>query len=343
MKKILTFLLSISMILCTGCGKAASESSSSTDSSSSSVQADSKGVDVNVIALKGPTAMGMVKFMSDSDEGIIKDNKYNFSIVASPDEVTPKLAKGEVDIAAVPANLGSVLYNKMKGNIEVLAINTLGVIYIVEDKNNINSMSDLKGKTIYASGKGATPEYSLKYLLKENGINPETDVKIEWKSEHSECVTAMAQDEGSIAMLPQPFVAAAQAKNENIRIAIDFTKEWDKLQEGKENASTLITGIVVARKDFVEKNPEAVKQFMSHYDESVKYINSSAKDRASLIEHYGIISAPIAEKALPYCNISFITGNEMKDKLSGYLTVLFNENPQSIGGKIPDEGFYYTK
>ena len=294
-------------------------------------------IDVNIIALKGPTAMGMVSFMDQADSGEITDNNYSFEIAAAVDEVTPKIAQGQVDIAAVPANLASVLYNNTGGNVEVLAINTLGVIYIVESGENISDVEDLRGKTIYASGKGATPEYALNYILSQNGIDPEQDVTIEWKSEHTECLTALLADENAIAMLPQPFVTIAQTKSENIRVALDLTEEWDKL--GTE--SSMLTGVVVARKDFIEENPAAVEAFMQHYEDSVVYVNENVEDTAALIEKYDIVPAAVAVKAVPKCNITFITGDEMQTKLSGYLAVIMEQNPKAVGGALPEDDFYY--
>lgn len=299
-------------------------------------------VDVNVMALKGPTAMGMVKFMDDADKGEIDSENYTFSVAASADEVTPKLVQGETDIAAVPANLASVLYQKTNGGVEVLAVNTLGVLYIVENGESVQSVADLKGKTIYASGKGSTPEYALDYILSSNGIDPEKDVTIEWKSEHSECVAAITSQENGIAMLPQPFVTTAETKNPSIRTALDLTEEWDKVQQNETQKSALITGVVVARSEFVDNNPDAVKDFMTRYEESVDYVNGNVEDAAQLVGNYDIVTAEVAQKALPECNIVFISGDEMKEQLSGYLAVLKEQNPESVGGDVPGDDFYYA-
>lgn len=298
---------------------------------------------VNVMALKGPTAMGMVQLMDNAEAGPVNGNSYTFTIAASADEVTPKLVQGEADIAAVPANLASVLYNNTEGQVQVLAINTLGVLYIVENGDSVQTVSDLAEKTIYASGKGSTPEYALNYILSENGIDPEADVTIEWKSEHSECVAALASDEDGIAMLPQPFVTTAQTQNENLRIALDLTEEWDALQADAETPSALLTGVVVVRTAFAEEHPEAVNAFLDSYRESVDYVNANVTDAAALIEKYDIVTAAVAEKALPYCNITFIEGSEMQEKLSGYLNVLYEQNPTSVGGALPADDFYYIR
>ena len=298
---------------------------------------------VRVMALKGPTAMGMVQFMDSVDKGEIADYDYDFQIVASVDEVTPNLVQGNVDIAAVPANLASVLYNNTEGGVQVLAINTLGVLYIVESGDTVQSVEDLRGRTIYASGKGATPEYALNYILSENGIDPSADVTIEWKSEHAECLSALLAEEGAVAMLPQPFVTTAQTKSDAIRVALDLTEEWDALQAEAEVPSALLTGVVVARKSFVEENPEAVAAFLDHYKASVDYVNANTAEAAQLVGQYDIVTAEVAEKALPACNIVYIDGEEMKEKLSGYLAVLLEQNPQSVGGQLPADDFYYSR
>ena len=301
-----------------------------------------------IAALKGPTAMGLVELMSLSDtanemmEGkedvVSTKNTYDFTLAGSADEVTPALIKGDLDMACVPANLAAVLYGKTEGAVEVLAVNTLGVLYIVENGETVQSMADLKGQTIVAAGKGSTPEYALRYLLTENGIDPDSDVTIDWKSEHAECVAALASGAATIAMLPQPFVTVAQTKIEGLRVALDLTEEWDAL----DNGSGLLTGVVVARKSFVEEHSAAVEAFLADYAESVEWVNGNNADAAQLISKYGIVeAAAVAEKALPHCNIVCITGGEMKEKLSGYLQVLFDAEPTSVGGKLPEADFYY--
>ena len=323
-----------------------SEPAESAEDASAETQAETvsgEETPVNVMALKGPTAMGMVQLMDSAEAGAVGGNAYTFTIAASADEVTPKLVQGGADIAAVPANLASVLYNNTEGQVQVLAVNTLGVLYIVENGDSVQSVSDLAGRTIYASGKGSTPEYALNYILSENGIDPEADVTIEWKSEHSECVAALASDEDGIAMLPQPFVTTAQMQNENLRVALDLTKEWDALQADAEAPSALLTGVVVVRTAFAEEHPEAVNAFLDSYQASVEYVNANVEDASALIEKYDIVPAAVARKALPYCNITFIEGSEMQEKLSGYLNVLFEQNPASVGGALPAEDVSYSR
>lgn len=320
-------------------------STSSTDESSAPESSDSTtesapentGPDrapVRVAALKGPTAMGMTKLMSDS-EGL---NEYEFEIVAAVDEISPMIAQGKADIVCVPANLGSVLYNKTEGGVRALAVNTLGVLYICENGDTVTSVEDLRGKTIFSSGKGATPEYALNFILKSNDIDPEKDVTIEWKSEHAECLASLLATENSVAMLPQPFVTTAQTKNEGVRVALDLNDEWDKLGVD----SSLLTGIVIARKEFAESNPEAVNEFLTDYKASVDFVNNNVDEAAELVGKYDIVPAAVAKKAIPECNIVCITGEEMKTKLGGYLQVLFDNEPKSVGGKLPADDFYYA-
>lgn len=292
---------------------------------------------VRVAALKGPTAMGMVQMMRDESE------TYAFTLAAAADEVTPKLIQGELDIAAVPANLASVLYNNTSGKVRVLAINTLGVLYIVERGEAIQSVEDLRGKTIYTAGKGSTPEYALNYILSGNGIDPTEDVTIEFKSEHAECLAALLNDSEAVAMLPQPFATVAQTKADDMRIALDLTKEWNALQVNAEAPSAMITGVVVARADFIDENPEAVAAFMADYEESVAFTQQNVAEAAQLIGEYDIFEAAVAEKALPYCNITFIAGEEMRTQLGGYLAELYAQDPTSVGGALPADDFYYAE
>lgn len=369
MKKALTLItsLALTLLLIAGCGNQGSsqESNAQTENilseeniaeeaeleslseehSQDLMDKEEALTDIRVMALKGPTAMGLVKLMDEAEGGSVNSNNYDFSIVTSVDEVMPKLVQGEVDIAAVPANLASVLYNNTQKQVQVLAINTLGVLYIVDTGNTVHSVGDLKGRTIYASGKGATPEYALNYILMENGIDPEKDVTIEWKSEHTECVAALtaSSQESEIALLPQPFVTTAQAKNDKIRIALDLNQEWDKVQTEDGDSSALLTGVIIVRTEFAKEYPDAVNAFLDSYKESVSYVNGNIEDAAALIEKFDIVPAAVASKALPYCNITFIEGTEMQNQLSGYLNVLMEQNEKAVGGAVPEDDFYYRR
>lgn len=293
-------------------------------------------VDMKIAVMTGPTAMGMAQVMENAEKNTALNN-YTFEVYGTPDEITTKLIKGELDAACVPCNLASVLNNKSEGEIIVCAINTLGVLYIVETGETVTSVADLAGKDIYATGQGSTPEYTLRYMLSQNGIDPDKDVNIIFLSEASEVAAAIAEKDNAIAMLPQPYVTVAGLQNEKLRVALDVTEEWEKTTAD----STVVTGVLVARKSFVNENKVAFENLLTEYRASVDYVNANNAEAAELIEHFGIFKAAVAKKALPYCNVTFISGSEMKEKISGYLQVLYDQNPKAVGGKLPGDDFYY--
>lgn len=323
----------------------APESSAPEESAESAEGSDTVGVTAEpasyaVASLKGPTTMGMVKLMQDAENGETF-NTYDVAMYGTADEITAGIANGTIDIANVPCNLASVLYNKTEGAISVAAINTLGVLYVVETGDTIQSVEDLRGKTIYSTGKGTTPEYALNYILNANGIDPEKDVTIEYKSESTEVAAVLADAEDAIAVLPQPFVTTAMMQNENLRIALSLTDEWDAVQG--EGGSTLVTGVTIVRNAVLEENPQAFAEFMKEYEASIAYTETNPEEAAALIAGYEIVpKEPVALKALPYCNIRFVAGDEMKAKVSGYFEVLFDADPKSVGGTLPDDAFYYA-
>lgn len=289
-------------------------------------------LEIRVGGMKGPTSMGMAKLMADAE-----NSPYTFTVATSADELVPLLHQGELDLAAVPANLASILYNNTEGGVQLLAINTLGVLSIVETGGSVQSFADLKGKTIYATGKGTTPEYALRYLLSQKGLDPDTDVTIQWKSEPTEIVALLSQGEG-IAMLPQPFVTVAQTQIPDLRLAIDLNEAWASL----DNGSLFLTGVLVGRREFVEAHVKETAAFLEEYAASTAWVNENPAEAAPIIEEMGIVKAAIAEKAIPRCNITCITGEEMQTAMEGYLTVLMEQNPKSIGGSLPREDFYYA-
>ncbi len=327
----LSAVLSLSLAACAPGGE-----SSAPETSSSTPQ---EKITIQVGGLKGPTAMGMVQLM-EADAAGSTYSDYEFTLAGAPDEITAKLISGEVDIAAVPTNVASVLYNKTQGKVQIAALNTLGVLYVVESGEGIQSIEDLRGKTIYSTGKGSTPEFALNYILEQNGLTVGTDVFVEYKSEHAELASLLAAGQADIAVLPQPFVTSVLAQNEQVRIALDLTQEWDKVTT---DGSKLTMGALVVRSDFAQQHPEELAKFMEEYQASAAYVTDPAnlEEVSGLMEKYDIIKAAVAKQALPYCNIVCITGQEMKDAAQGFLTVLFGANPSSIGGALPGEDFYY--
>lgn len=343
MKKILSVLLVLTMLLISlsACGVQNNDTALESDSQNVSeseeiVENTSDDVEVRVAGMTGPTSIGMVKVISDSSKGEAQGN-YKFTIAGSADEISPLIIKGELDIAAVPANLASVLYNKTEGGVKLLAINNLGVLYILDKNAGITSVEDLKGKTIYATGKNATPEYTLRYILSSNGIDPDNDVTIEFKSEPAEIVALLNGSESGVAMLPQPYVIVAKTQVEGLEIALDLGEEWKKIDA----ESDTVTGVIVARTEFVNEHPEAIKTFLDEYTASCEYVNTNVEEAATLVEEAGLFKAAIAKKAIPFCNVTGTVGEDMKPVVNGYLSVLYSQNPAAVGGKLPGDDFYF--
>lgn len=299
---------------------------------------------VKIATLMGPTGIGMTKLMDDDEKGNTA-NDYNFTVATSPDQVVAAITNADapIDIAACPINLASTLYKKTKGAVQIAAINTLGVLYILENGNTVNSVSDLKGKTLYATGQGATPEYILNYILAANGLTPGKDITVKYVAEHAELAAMLASGKADIAMLPEPNVTSAKAQNPDLRIALDVTEEWGKASALKgDGESELVQGCIIVRKEFAENHPEALEAFLKEYKASVDYVNKNIDAASALCETYGIIpKAAVAKAAIPNCNITFVEGNEMKSLAVQNLQILFDANPSSIGGAMPADDFYY--
>lgn len=331
MKKSIAIIMSVLLLVLSFVGCADNQTGSSSPD-----EATEKTV-IRIAGMKGPTSIGMVGVMEANANGN-SSNKYEFSIEGSADAIAPKLIKGELDIAAVPANLASVLYNNTKGEIKLLAVNTLGVLYILAKGEDIASVEDLRGKTIIATGKGTTPEYTLRYILSENGIDPDKDVTLDFKSEATEVVAALSKAESGVAMLPQPYVTVAMSKVEGLKTVIDLNEEWKKL----DSTGGIVTGVLVVRKSFAESNKEAIKAFLDEYKTSVDMVNTDADFTSELVAKHGIFdNAAVIAKAIPKCNITFISGEDMITPVTKYLGVLYAQNEKSVGGKIPESDFFY--
>lgn len=338
--RVTALTLAVLLILsAAGCRTSSQSSSAQNSAAPSSSQASAEKATLKVATLKGPSGLSMVKLMSDNDEGKAAEN-YKFSISTSPDEVVSKITGGDVDIAAVPTNVAATLYSKTNGKIQIAAVTTLGVLYVLTNGETITSVKDLKGKNVCSSGQGAVPEYALNYILKQNGLEAGKDVTVEYKAEHAELAAEMIAGKVKIAVLPEPFVTQVMMKNKDVKNALNLSDEWKKTAGGK---SVLSMGCVIAKKDFIEKNKDAFDAFLKEYKASAEFTNSDISTAAKLSEKYGIMKEAVAKKAIPNCSVVYMDGDEMKTKISEFFKVLYDANPKSVGGKLPSDDFYYKK
>lgn len=314
------FLLLFGGMLCTGCGK-------------------KEAANVRVGSLKGPTSMGILFLMEKAKKGETADS-YEFQMATGADELLQLMAKGELDIALVPANAAAVLYQRTGGQVVAVDINTLGVLSIVSGTDGVSSVADLKGKTIYLTGKGTTPEASLKYILRQNGLT-EQDYILEYKSEATEVAAVLAENPAAIGLLPQPFATAAMMQNESLKEILNMNEEWKRIQG--EGGSGMVTGVTLVRREFLEQHEEAVIEFIKEHRESAASVNEDVATAAALAVKAGIVAKePIAQKAIPQCSITCVTDKDMKELLSGYLGVLADFNSELVGGSLPGDDFYYV-
>lgn len=332
--KILSLMLAALLALSfAGCGKTGTGSESEPTASKAYV-----GVDMSVACLKGPTGVGMTRLMQLSDEQKTANN-YTFTVAASPDELTGKILTGELNIASMPTNLAAKLYKKSEGKITMLAVNTLSVLSIIENGDSVKSVADLKGKTIYSTGEGSNPEYILRHILEKNGIDPDKDVTIKFVTENDELVAALVSGNAQVAMVPEPVATTVLTKKDTLNRVLSVNDEWNKINAG----SKVMMGCVVALKSYVEANKEQVDKFLSEYKDSIDYVNKNIEESSQLCETYGIIpAAAVAKSAIPNCNVAYVDGEEMKTSIEGYFKVLFEADPTSIGGAMPDAEFYYN-
>ena len=333
-RAIVSLLLALTLALSlTACGGQANSEPEQPET-----QEELTAAEINLYVLSGPTGIGAMNLWAASDAGETK-NTYHITMPGANDEVVAALSKGDADIAAVATNLAATLYNKTDGGVTVLAVNTLGVLSLLSNGQEAATVSDLKGKTIYAPGQGANPEYILRYVLTGNGLDPDKDVTLQFVGEGSELLTVWQSDPEAIILAPQPVATSILMQNENARTLFDMTEEWDKIAGGD---STLMMGCVIVRNEFLQANPGAVELFLQEYAASIEKAQFDVEGTAALCEQYGLIpKAALAQKAIPSCGLTFVTGAEMKTGLSGYLQVMFDANPKSVGGALPGDGFYY--
>ena len=366
-KKAIGIILALAMTLAVGCASSAGESqttaagessaaapvesvveSTAPESAAESVaesaaesvaesvpQENTETAAVRLGLMKGPTGIGAVSMLADNEAGTTA-NHYDVTLAAEASEIVGMIASGQLDIAAVPTNAAAAIYNKTEGGVQILALNTAGVLYVLEKGETISSMADLAGKTIYSAGQGANPEYVLRYLLRENGVDPDNDVTIEFM-DSAELTTKAAAGEIDVCMLPVPAATTVLVKNSEMRSALDVSAEWDKL----ENGSMLTMGCVIARKEFIEANPDAIDHFLAEYEKSIETVKADPAAAGTLCETFEIVpSAAIAGKAIPQANLIFVGGADIRPAIEGYYQVLFDADPKSVGGALPGDDFY---
>lgn len=331
-KSLFSLLLALTLALSlTACGTQANTEPEQPDDTPAPAE-------VNLYVLSGPTGIGAMNLWAAADAGETQ-NTYHITMPGANDEVVAAISNGDADIAAVATNLAATLYNKTSGGVTVLAVNTLGVLFLLGNGQEVATIADLAGKTIYAPGQGANPEYILRYVLTGNGLDPDKDVTIQFVGEGSELLTVWQTDPEAIIMAPQPVATSILMQNENAATIFNMTDEWDKVSGGD---STLMMGCVIVRNEFLQENPGAVALFLQEYAASIEKAQSDVEGTAALCEQYGLIpKAALAKAAIPSCGLTFVTGAEMKSALSGYLQVMFDADPKSVGGAMPGDDFYY--
>ncbi len=338
MKRFLSLVMALVMVLClAACGKQ--------DAVVGVEQVEREAMDVNVYVLSGPTGIGAMNLWAQAEAGETFD-RYHFTMPGSNDEVVAAISGGTADIACVATNLAATLYNKTDAGVICLAVNTLGVLHLLTNGEEMDNIADLAGRTIYLPGQGANPEYILRYVLTGNGLDPDSDVTLSFVGEGSELMTVWQNDPEAVILAPQPVATSLLMQYENAAEAFDMTEEWDKVTGGGPNKlpSKLMMGCVIVRKDFCAQYPRTVKDFMEEYAVSIALAQTDVAGTAQLCEKYGLMpKAALAEKAIPHCGLAYVDGDEMKQQLAGYLQVMFDADPKSVGGKLPGDDFYYVK
>lgn len=332
MKRIVTSLLALALTCTVLTGCAATQIVTDKEETITSQET----VITRIAALKGPTAMSIVKMLEDDKSA--ESPRYEAELYTAGDEIVPLIAKGEVDIALIPTNLAATLYQKTEGGVQLLDVNAGNVLYAVSHDEALNDLAGLKGKTVYMTGKGTTPEWTLRYLMNKAGLT-ESDLTIEFKSEATEVLSALGQDTSAAGILPQPFATVAMMQDQELSLNFSLDDAWKQYSV---DGSGIVTGVTIVRKAFAEEHPAAVAQFVQDHKQSVDAAAEDPQAVAQLIEEYGIVKAAVAGQVLENFNpLAAVSGSEMQSWVVGYLDMLFEMSPDAVGGKLPDEGFYY--
>ena len=339
MKKLIAFVLTIAMALSVAaCAKEEPQPTAATEAApavetTAVPEPVMPAAPVNVMVLNGTTGFGMANLMDAAAKGEAAQ-EYHFTVETDASNIVAALVNGSSDIAALPTNAAAAVYNKTQGGVQVLALNTLGVLYLVTDGSvTVESMADLEGQTVYAPAQN--PSFIFQHIVDANGVE---NVTIDnTYAQPADLNAAVASGEVSVAVLPEPMVTVAKSKNPDLVVALDLTAEWDKVSE----PGSLVQGCVVVRKNFVLENAAAVQNFLTEYGASIEALTSDVEGTAAKIEANGIFTkAAVAAKAIPNCNVCFITGAEMQAALSQFLTIMHGVAPASVGGSIPGDDFY---
>lgn len=339
-------LLSLSLIACSNETLETEEVINEEESETEAVESETseseeeiiEPMTVRVAGLKGPTSMGMIQLFEEyknPSEGV----NFEYVSESAPDLLVGKLIKGELDFAAVPTNLASIIYNKTEGKYQLTNINTLNVLYVLTNGSDVDSIESLKGKTIHVSGKGATPDYMIRYLLSKNGLDPEKDVILDFSLDHASLAQAITAGDVEIAVLPQPFVTSVQLGNSDVKIGIDLLEAWEDVA----GDALFAMGGLVVRTEFAKNNPDIVENFLSAYKDSVTFVNENPQEASLLVEKYGVLpKAKLAEVAIPKSNIVYMDALNNQPAIEEYYSILLDFNKASIGGQLPKDDFYYN-
>ncbi|MDO5142456.1 MAG: ABC transporter substrate-binding protein [Eubacteriales bacterium] len=338
MKRLLSGLMAValSFSLLSGCGRPTDAAADPAPVQPTVEAGYEEGVTTRVAALKGPTAMGLVELMAQEGEG--DEAPYSFALYTAGDEIVPLLAKGEVDIALIPTNLAAVLYQKTEGGVQVLDVNAGNVLYAVSHDEGLTHLAGLQGRTVYMTGKGASPDWTLRYLLDKSGLGADA-VTIEFKAEATEVLSALGQDPTAVGVLPQPFATVAMMQDPELSLNFALDEAWKQYSP---DGSGIATGVTVVRTDYAQAHPAAVAQFVNDHRQSVAAAQADPVGAAALIDAQGIVKAPIAQHVIEQFDpMVAVSGQEMRDWVSGYLSMLYEIEPNAVGGALPDEGFYH--
>jgi|LGOV01.1.fsa_nt_gb NitT/TauT family transport system substrate-binding protein len=293
---------------------------------------------IKVAAPIGSPTLSIIKMFKDSLM-IGSNTEVAYECVKSPDLMASKIMSGEIDIALVPSNLAIKMYNKGI-DYKYAATGVWGVLYIISSED-ITTWEDLKGKEINIIGRGLTPDIVTRYLLKANGLEPDKDVKFNYVNGASELAQLFISGESTLSIMPEPMLSKVMMKKCDTKIVLDLQEEWTKVSGN--NDSYPQAGIFI-KNELIENHPELVEEFLLKYEESIKWVNENPSLAGEYSEEFKTgLNAELVKKAIKRSNISYKNAIDSEKALISYYEVLLNFSPDTIGGKLPDDNFYYKK